>query len=228
MSESENPDGFIINKCLRCETEPQTSVDGKVITTIFCYRCCFSVGKRLGEHNTDIVRRWNLLNVQSFNPMTTPHDPSDEKEVEPGLCKVCNDHYALRPECEDTGICDLCAQTLYADLQAQATTLRAQLAAKDKEIERLQKFHIEDMRVTNESATFHMQLCQDLRAQLAAIQNSMKSLLSRWEAQSLELQFQSDNCSVDPLLAKQKADCDSKDWMLRNCISELGKVVGDD
>lgn len=63
---------------------------------------------------------------------------------------------------------------------------------------------------------------------IASHQASLKSLLDRWEAQSTELQFHSANCSVDPLLSKQKADCDSKDWMLRNCISELGKVVGDE
>ena len=29
-------------------------------------------------------------------------------------CKVCGDSYTLRPECEATEFCDLCAQTILA------------------------------------------------------------------------------------------------------------------
>jgi len=32
------------------------------------------------------------------------------------ICKTCGDSYTLRPECEDTGYCDLCAQTMLEDL----------------------------------------------------------------------------------------------------------------
>jgi hypothetical protein len=31
-------------------------------------------------------------------------------------CQSCGDTYTLRPECEPTGYCDLCAQTMLADL----------------------------------------------------------------------------------------------------------------
>lgn len=74
---------------------------------------------------------------------------------------------------------DLSYQGLCEQL-AQEQKRRAEL---EKEVERLKQFHVEDMRVTNESADFHMKECATLRAQLTAseaqvagLQNALKTI----------------------------------------------------
>jgi len=38
-------------------------------------------------------------------------------------CQSCGEAYDLRPECEETGYCDLCAQALLADLMRDRARL---------------------------------------------------------------------------------------------------------
>lgn len=64
--------------------------------------------------------------------------------------------------------------------QQERDSLQKENAELKAEVERLAKFHVEDMKVTNESADYHIKRCAELRTQNAELREALSGMLENY------------------------------------------------